>query len=256
MRLSRIEIFPIKSLDAVERTDAVITAGGILENDRVYAITDLEGRVVNGKRTGKIHGLRALYDTDIKEVWLRHIDEASPTRFRLDEPVPIGRWLSDFFGFPVSLSHEPVKGFPDDTAAFGPTLCGLGSLLEIQRWYAGLSLDNVRRRFRTNLELDTAEPFREDELFGGPDELKPFRIGDVQFLGHNPCQRCIVPSRDPDGGEPTRAFQRTFSELRKQHLPEWSDMRRFNHFYRFAINSSILPSEAGKRLRIGDQLTR
>ena len=255
VRLSRIEIFPIKSLDGVQVSESVVTAGGILENDRVYAIVDLVGRVVNGKRTDQIHRIRSSFDTDIKELWLRHSGESSATRFNLDEPAPIERWLSEFFGFSVALRYEPVKGFPDDSAAFGPTICSVASLRQVEAWYAGLTLDGVRRRFRTNLELDASEPFCEDQLFGGPDEPKPFRIGAVRFVGHNPCQRCVVPTRDPESGLPIRTFQKTFVELRKQSLPEWSDRRRFNHFYRFAVNTSIPPSEAGKRLRVGETLT-
>jgi hypothetical protein len=43
-------------------------------------------------------------------------------------------------------------------------------------------------------------------------------------------------------------------ELRKQHLPAWADVRRFNHYYRFAVNTSIGKSEAGKIIRLGDPL--
>jgi len=58
VRLGRIEIFPIKSLDGVRLQEATINAGGILDNDRVYAIFDDNGLVVNGKRTARIHQLR------------------------------------------------------------------------------------------------------------------------------------------------------------------------------------------------------
>lgn len=254
MQLRRIDIFPIKSLDGLQVSEALITAGGILENDRVYAIVDHTGRVVNGKRSEQIHRLRCSYGSDVKEVWLRPANDSSATGFRLGEPASIQRWLSDFFGFPVALRHEPLKGFPDDSAAFGPTICSQASLRRVREWYSEPTLDSVRRRFRSNLELDGDEPFYEDQLFGGPDELKPFSIGSVHLLGHNPCQRCVVPTRDAESGQPIRAFQKTFTELRRQELPAWSDRRRFNHFYRFAVNTSIQPSEAGKRLRVGDTL--
>jgi uncharacterized protein YcbX len=55
MRLGRILIFPIKSLDGIQLDEVTITKGGILENDRIYAIFDEEGRVVNGKRTALVH---------------------------------------------------------------------------------------------------------------------------------------------------------------------------------------------------------
>ena len=44
MQLGRITIFPIKSLDGVPVETARITSGGILENDRIYAIYDTDGK--------------------------------------------------------------------------------------------------------------------------------------------------------------------------------------------------------------------
>jgi uncharacterized protein YcbX len=172
----------------------------------------------------------------------------------LDDPARVSQWLSDFFGLPVVLRYEPKKGFPDDHTAFGPTITSEASLRTIQGWFPEMTLESVRRRFRTNLELTGGEPFGEDRLFGAPDELKPFRIGAVNFFGHNPCQRCVVPTRDPDSGQATGDFQKKFMELRKKHLPEWANAQRFNHFYRFTVNTSIPPTEAGKQLRAGDAL--
>jgi uncharacterized protein YcbX len=255
MQLGRIFIFPIKSLDGVSVESAKLTAGGILENDRVFAIYDAEGKVVNGKRTARIHDLRSQFDPQIREVRLWQKEEA-PAQFQLDDLPALGKWLSDFFGFAVEVRHETEKGFPDDREAFGPTIVSEASLRTVRAWYDGLALESVRRRFRTNLELigDDA-PFCEDRLFGAPGELKPFQIGGVKFFGHNPCQRCVVPTRDPDSGQGVAGFQKTFMEQRKNSLPEWSNATRFNHFYRFAINTSVPPSEAGKELRIGDEVT-
>lgn len=254
MHLSRIRIFPIKALDGVAVDEARITSGGILEHDRVYAIMDGEGKVVNGKRTARVHGLRCEYGRDLKEVRLWEND-SSPAQFQLNEPARLNSWLSDFFGFSVGLQHDAQKGFPDDTIAFGPTIASEASLQAIQQWYPELSVESVRRRFRANLELGGGEAFCEDCLFGAPDELKPFLIGTVLFAGHNPCQRCVVPTRDPDSGQPVAEFQKKFMQLRKEHLPEWANAQRFNHYYRFAINTSIPPSEGGKIIRVGDSVS-
>lgn len=253
MQLGRITIFPIKSLDGVPVQTARITRGGILENDRIYAIYDREGKVVNGKRTPRVHELRCTYNAKITEVRLGHGDGA-PVQLPLDEPGPVGQWLSDFFGFPVVLRHKPVKGFPDDHTAFGPTIVSEASLRTIQGWFPELALESVRRRFRANLELTDCDPFGEDRLFGAPDELKPFQIGSAKFLGHNPCQRCVVPTRDPDTAQVVTGFQKKFMELRREQLPDWANAQRFNHFYRFAVNTSIPPTEADKFVRVGDVL--
>jgi hypothetical protein len=248
--LGRILIFPVKSLDGIEVQEAAITAGGILENDRVYAIFDAQDKVVNGKRTARIHQLRCDFDKGLKEI--RVWENSAPTQFCLDAPAALDRWLSDFFGFAVTLKHEPVSGFPDDREAFGPTIVSEASLRAVNEWYPEVSIESMRLRFRTNLELAGGEAFCEDALYGAPGELKPFRIGGVQFFGHNPCQRCVVPTRDPESGEAIPGFQKKFMERRGKELPEWADRRRFNHYYRFAVNTSIAGSEAGKRLRVGE----
>jgi uncharacterized protein YcbX len=253
MQLGRITIFPIKSLDGLAVETVRLTGGGILENDRSYAIYDADGKVVNGKRTPRVHELRCAFDPKITEVRLSQNDE-SPAQFPLNDRTGVNQWLSDFFGFPVVLRHEPHSGFPDDRTAGGPTITSEASLRAIQGWFPEMMIESVRRRFRTNLELTGGEPFGEDCLFGAPDELKPFRIGPVNFFGHNPCQRCVVPTRDPDSGRATGDFQKKFMELRKKHLSEWANAQRFNHFYRFTVNTSIPPTEAGKSVRVGDAL--
>jgi uncharacterized protein YcbX len=252
VRLDKIQIFPIKSLDGVCLKEAAMTAGGILEHDREWAIFDEAGRVVNGKRTARVHDLRCEFDAGTKEVRLWQSGETARKQFTLAEPARLGVWLSDFFGFKVEVRRDDVKGFPDDHTAFGPTIVSEASLKAIQSWFPELDLDSVRRRFRANLELEGNAAFCEDELFGGPDELKPFQIGSVKFLGHNPCQRCVVPTRDPDTGKAVSEFQKKFMEERKKHLPAWANAQRFNHFYRFAVNTSVPPGEAGKVLRMGD----
>ena len=252
MRLDKLIIYPIKSLDGLAAEAARLTAGGILENDRVWAIYDAAGRVVNGKRTARIHELRCDYDASVKEVRLWPNGESPRNQFSLDDPAPLCRWLGEFLGLAVELRREPAKGFPDDHNAYGPTITSEASLREVQTWFPELTVASLRRRFRTNLELDGPEPFCEDRLYGAPDELKVFHVGAVRFFGHNPCQRCVVPTRDPDGGQGLADFQKKFMEQRKQHLPPWANAQRFNHYYRFAVNTSVPPSEAGKTLRVGD----
>jgi len=252
--LQRIEIFPIKSLDGVVLESCAITAGGILANDRVFAIMDEAGKVVNGKRTARVHQLRPGFSPALDEVTLRETGHTTAPSFSLRDRAPLNRWLSDFFGFPVTVQREPERGFPDDLTAYGPTIVSEASLRAIRDWYPELTLESVRRRFRSNLELAGGGAFCEDALYGEPGELKPFAIGDVHFAGHNPCQRCVVPTRDPDQGNPVADFQKRFMQLRRENLPAWANVSRFNHFYRFAVNTSIPATQSGKILRVGDIL--
>src|SRR5262249_15324917 len=95
--------------------------------------------------------------------------------------------------------------------------------------------------------------FWEDRLFGeNANYAVRFKIGDVAFEGSNPCARCPVPPRNPRTGEEIVGFSRTYSELRRVSLPEWSSVERFDHFYRLATNTRVPSSEQGKPLRVGD----
>jgi hypothetical protein len=254
VHVARIDVFPIKSLAGVALDEARITEGGTLEHDRVWAMVDAEGLFLNGKRTPRVHDLRCHYEPSLTKVTLWEKDDSSRPQFSLEDRAPLERWLSDFFEMPVILKHDPRGGFPDDGEASGPTVVSEASLLEVQGWYAQMSLASVRRRFRSNIELAGDVAFSEDRLFGAPGERKPFHLGEVALLGHNPCQRCVVPTRDPDTGEVVRGFQKIFSQHRERRLPPWSDARRFNHYYRFAVNTSIPAAQVGRRLRIGDPL--
>jgi len=254
MVVSQILIYPVKSLDGVSVREAAITSGGILAGDRTYALFDADGKYVNAKRTPIIQLLRAEFDSTCETITLSAPGDGQPRRFSLIERDDLNDWLSSYFGFSVHVEREDASGFPDDRAAPGPTIVSEASLAEVTTWYPGLAVESARRRFRTNIELGGTEPFGEDCLFGMPDEKRPFRIGDVRFFGHNPCQRCVVPTRDPDSSDPIPNFQKTFMEMRKKTLPPWSQPLRFNHYYRFAINTSIPESETGRILRVGDEV--
>ena len=88
-------------------------------------------------------------------------------------------------------------------------------------------------------------------LYGAADPM-PFPLGEVKLLGHNPCQRCVVPARDADSGETIPGFQKRFMQRRSEQLSPWAAKERFNHYYRCAVNTFIEVPERGKVLHVGD----
>jgi MOSC domain-containing protein len=86
------------------------------------------------------------------------------------------------------------------------------------------------RRFRTNLHLDLdAPPFAEERFQGGR-----LRVGRVTLELLNPCGRCVIPTRDPDG--PGR----------------WPELLRWLHRERgglFGVNARVL---TGGRVAVGE----
>jgi uncharacterized protein len=66
--LERITIYPIKSLDGAIVNSAQISTGGALMFDRRWAMVDKDGKIVNAKRTAKIHQLRSRFDFDAESI--------------------------------------------------------------------------------------------------------------------------------------------------------------------------------------------
>jgi uncharacterized protein len=254
-QLARISIFPIKSLDGLIVSEAQILPSGALKGDREFAIIDGAGKFVNGKRNPKVHLLRSCFDLDARTVTIWVQGEADRQIFDLDgDRHAMSDWLSEYFGQPVKLEQNLEMGFPDDTDSPGPTIISTGTLTTVGSWFPQLSYEQAQRRFRTNLEVDAVLPFWEDRLFTNIESSVIFKVGDIQIEGINPCQRCIVPTRDPETGEVYDRFQKIFVQKRQETLPEWVERSRFNHFYRLAINTRIPSSEAGKVLTIGAEL--
>ena len=195
-RLDRITVYPVKSFDGVEVAEAVLLPGGGLEHDRRWQLIDMEGRVVNAKRTALLHAIRAEFAIEglaaaeppaggelpslAANVIALAVDPAAVAarvvpgieRLAKLEPdvfplVPGGAgpcgWLSEALGERVMLVERSDGGLPDDREASGPTLAATATLAEVARWFR-FDLAESRRRFRVNLEIGDGEAFWEDTL--------------------------------------------------------------------------------------------
>jgi uncharacterized protein len=245
--LDRIEIFPIKSLDGMVLDTATLLPSGALKGDRRYVMVDSHGKWINGKANARVHRLRSTYSPDLSTVTISVQDERAETFDLVGDRSKLEAWLSAYFEMPVHLEENTEMGFPDDTDSPGPTVISTATLTTIARWFPGMDISEARRRFRTNLELSDAPAFWEDQLYGKEMELIPFKVGEVNFLGVNPCQRCIVPTRESQSGTATSEFQKTFVQQRQSSLPDTVERSRFNHFYRLAVNTRLAESATHPR---------
>ena len=252
--LSRITIYPIKSLDGFAVESAELLPTGPIAGDRRWAIVDPMRQFVNGKRTAAVHSIRAAFEEAGRAVTLSG-ERLSEERFLLpDDAARAAEWLSEAIGRRCLLIENPTNGFPDDGDASGPTLVSTSSLERVATWFE-LPLDEVRRRFRPNLELDGTEPFWEDRLVATETGPTSFAIGAVRMRGRTACQRCVVPTRDSGAGDIIAGFAKTFAQRRREELPAWAPAAAFDHFYRLTLNTSLDPSAEGPmHLRLGDEL--
>ena len=252
--VAKLFVYPIKSLDREERDRVTILESGALQGDRTWAIFDLDGKFVNGKRDPKIHALRSQFDLETNRLGLQVQGTDRVVFDLIEEQKALCQWLEDYFGFPVEIEQNLQMGFPDDTVSPGATIVSTVTLEAIADWYPELDTADIRRRFRANIEIGGVPAFWEDRLFTTPEQTVRFKVGEVEFMGVNPCQRCVVVTRDPQTGEPYPKFQKTFIEQRKNTLPEWTERSRFNHFFRLAVNTRLSPTEAGKVIEVGDRV--
>lgn len=253
--LARILIYPFKSLDPQRLDEATLLPGGALAHDRRFALVDSAGDTINAKRTPAIHLLRSHFDPAGGKLTLRVEGTAEEHTFDLDgRRDELADWLSDFFATRVTIVENADGGFPDDFESPGPTVISTATLLEVATWFAGLSTDGVRERFRANLEIDGVEPFWEDRLVAEGLGVVRFKIGEAELLGTNPCQRCAVPTRDPHSGQPIQQFAKAFARHRQASLAAWAPADRFDHFYRLAVNTRRATARRCT-LRVGDEVT-
>jgi len=255
--LSRIAVHPVKALDPVDTDRAAITDSGGLESDRAYAIVDEHG-YVNGKRTAKVHRLRADVDRDATRVTLQS-PEREPCEFHLDDDrEQLEAWLSEYFEHPVTLNRGP-GGTQTDGAVYGdgsqtgPTLTSEATLREVASWYDGIDAGEMRLRLRPNLVVAGVEPFWEDGLLG--EGGRQLQIGDVSLEAVKPLPRCVVPTRDPHTGEEYEGFRETFLEEREGTLPGGVDRAVFgDDLFKLTTLLRVPESDRGGRIETGAEV--
>ncbi|MFI5156066.1 MAG: MOSC domain-containing protein [Chitinophagales bacterium] len=253
--ISRISIFPIKSLDGISLDSAKIVEGGCLEHDREFAIFDREGEKVKGKNNDRIFSLRSMVDFENDIVSFRKQGDPGWSSFQIyKERKAINSWLSAYFGFPVELHQDKHGNFLDIPGLSGATLLSRASLESVAGWFDGMQLEAMRKRFRATIEIDGVIAFWEDQLFASPGAAIAFELGKTKMLGVSPRERCSVPTRDPQDGEILHGFPKTFSRHRAGMIPSWSALNEYSHFYHLSVDCQIPESETGKTLKVGDEL--
>ena len=273
-RLDGLVAYPIKSLDGVTVDRAVLGSNGVLRGDRSYALVEAGvdpetasvgggGGYVNGKSEPAIHRLHASYE-------LAGPADATPTAVTLERPATddvdadaatftlpeerdaLAAWVGAYLGYAVDLVRDPA-GFPDDRAAPGPTVTSVRTLEAVASWFDAVAdAREVRRRFRPNLVLADCPAFFEDHLFSDHGEAVRCTAGEATVLGVNPCQRCVVPSRHPDTGEPLEEFRPQFVEQRRETRPSWTETDRFDHDFRLMVNTVVPEASWGTIIGVGD----
>lgn len=252
--LSKITIYPVKSLDGIVLQKAFITEGGCLLHDREYAISDDNGNFITGKTNPLVHSLRSAVDFETEIISFRQMNDTTWTHFHLKkEKSLIQLYLSDYFGIRALLLQNKTGRFMDIPDISGVTVLSTSSLQEVSAWF-NLNLDETRKRFRATIEIKNVSAFWEDHLFSKEGRGIEFKVGDVTMFGISPRARCVVPTRDPETGEVTHAFPKLFARRRTSTVPAWSTLKEYGHHYYLTVNCYIPATEIGKLIQTGDEI--
>lgn len=252
--ISKIRIYPIKSLDAIEVSEVEMGIRSI-KYDRAYAMLTEDGRYVNGKRTGKVNQLKASYNLEKGLVFLSDRDGHNIREFELKEGNDaLNEYLSDFFDMKIVLIHRNKGELLDMPNASCLTIVSEASLHAIQKDMPSLSIENIRLRFRTNIEVAGVPAFWEEQLFKAPGTGMHFKINAVDMIGVSPRARCNVPPKNPHTGEMDRSFAKKMMESRTQSLPENSFLEAYGNMYHLTVNTHLPDTEKGKKIKLKDEI--
>jgi len=252
--IKRIRIYPVKSLDPIEVAEAEIGIRS-LKHDRSFALLAEDGRFVNGKRTGRVNELKANYTLEERLIHLSSRSGGSVETFELREDNQLlNQYFSDFFDLKLHILYRTKGELMDIPGSSSVTIVSEASIKSLHTYLSHLSEEDIRLRFRTNIELDGVDAYWEENLFDAPGVGMRFTLGDVEMVGISPRARCNVPPRDPWTGETDTTFVKSMIQSRERSLPANSSLPKYGSLYHLTVNTYIPDTQQGKTLKVGEEL--
>jgi uncharacterized protein YcbX len=179
-RVTAIWRFPVKSM-AGESLEVVEVDERGLVGDRAWAVYDADGRVASGKNTRRFRRMDPVFG-----VAARTVGDAVELLFPGGRTVVAGESaadlaLSDHFGEEVELG--PEADIPHQDAG-QVSVVGTATLRELAV-LSGLAEPVDPRHLRTNLVVETDEPFVEESWLG-----RELTVGGVRLRPLERIERC------------------------------------------------------------------
>lgn len=179
-RVTAIWRFPVKSM-AGESLEVVEVDERGLVGDRAWAVYDVDGRLASGKNTRRFRRMDPVFG-----VAARTVGDAVELVFPGGRTAVVGESaadlaLSDHFGEEVELGPEADVPHQD---AGQVSVVGTATLRELAA-LSGLAEPVDPRHLRTNLVVETDEPFVEESWLG-----RELAVGGVRLRPLERIERC------------------------------------------------------------------
>ncbi|MFK7935303.1 MAG: MOSC domain-containing protein [Saprospiraceae bacterium] len=263
MQLSQINIYTLKSTQAVALEEALVNQRGIA-TDRRWALIGADNATLTGRDFSQLLDLRVetnatglniyraselvhtvtLPTTDHSRIPI-HIFSNSTTGLLADEVT--NQWFSDYLQTEARLVYmddnsvrglgEKYGGNETDSVSLadeGPIL--LLSEASIADLNSRLETPITVAHFRPNLVVKDATAFAEDSW-------KRIRIGEAEFKAGRQCKRCVFTTIDP---------------VTKEKNPNGEPLRTLNSYRKgpeggVIFGQLLIPTKMGK-IKIGDTI--
>ena len=186
MRVAAVRRYPVKAMAGESLGEVAVDERG-LAGDRWYAVVDTDGRLATGKTSRRFRRRDGIFDFRATTTEDGVLVEGADGSWPAGDPA-LDLALTDHLGDPVRVLAEAAVPHQDAAAV---SLVGTASL-DWCREHLGVDADV--RRLRTNLVVETTEPFVE-ETWEGSD----VRVGDVVLSVLERTVRCRMVDLAQDG---------------------------------------------------------
>lgn len=235
LSISRLYVYPIKSLGGIELNSASLTDRGI-EHDRRWMLVDENNRFLTQREFSKMALLRTaihaneltvyekgnevdkiivnLYPTGNGTVNVQVWDDVCEA---IEMSKEVNDWFSHKLTMPCKLVYMPdeskrqvdddyimnndITGFSD---AFPVLMIGQASLDDLN---SRLEIPVPMNRFRPNIVFTGGDPYQEDTL-------QHFQINGIDMFAVKPCARCVVTTTDQETGATAKEPLKTLATYR------------------------------------------
>ena len=217
MRLAEIWRYPVKSMGGESLEHVELDARGLV-GDRRYAVVDGDGKLSSGKDSRRFRRRDEVFSYAAGTSADGRVEVSLNGSTWLVGDDDLDAELSRAFGDPVRVLAEADVPYFDD----GPvSLVGTASLAWCR---SELGVDADPRRTRTNLVLETTEPFEEETWAG-----RSLRIGSVELSVDRRLERCRMVDLAQDGVATTAPMLKALGASRDVCLAMLTDVSAPGH---------------------------
>ena len=235
--ISGIYIYPVKSLGGISLQSSMVEERGLKydrrwmlvnENNKfltqrihpqmalLYVEMENDRLIIKKKKQNKIMPLNIPLIPNLKKEVKVRVWKDNVHALVYDDNV--NNWFSKAIGFNCKLVYMPdstkrkvdeqyavnkIVGFAD---GYPLMMTGEESLNDLN---SKLKHPLPMNRFRPSIVFSGGDPFDEDNL-------KSFKIGDLQFRVVKPCSRCVITTVDPETGGKGKEPLKTLSTYREK----------------------------------------